>query len=208
MMTRIEIAADNIKAESRQLSARAVSGLRAATLETAELLARSKRPVLALADTGLKINKLSHKGIEQLLKQQLAAFEALVDGGAKRLEMAARATTLKGMVSGQIAVLPASRDAAVTNARKTVQIVRATGDEFGDIVKAAFVDLSPARPAHKAPVRHKKTTARKPAARKTATRKTAPRKAGAGKPQRAPSGHKGPGRPHKAVASGTAAQAA
>jgi phasin family protein len=198
MITRIEIVADNLKAESRQLTERAVSSLRAATLETAGLLVRTKRPALALADTGLKINELSHRGIERLLRQQLAAFEALVDGGAKRLETAARAPTLKALVDGQIAVLPASRDAAVKNARKTVEIVRSTGGEFGGIVREAIVDLSGRRPARKAPVRRKKAAARKPA-----VRKAAPRKAQAG-----PAARRGPGRPHKARASTAAGHAA
>ena len=197
MITRIEIVADNLKAESRQLTERAVSSLRAATLETAGLLVRTKRPALALADTGLKINELSHRGIERLLKQQLAAFEALVDGGAKRLETAARAPTLRALVDGQIAVLPASRDAAVKNARKTVEIVRSTGGEFGGIVREAIVDLS-GRPARKAPVRRKKAATRKPAVRKAASRKA----------QARPAARKGPGRPRKARAGTAAARAA
>jgi restriction endonuclease Mrr len=181
MITRIEQFADNLKAESRLLADRAVAGLRTAGLETAGLLTRTKRPVHAIADTGLKLNALSHKSIEKLLKQQVAVFDDFVEGSARRLEMAAHARSVKTLVDSQLSTLPQSRDHVVKNARKTAAIVRDTGDAFSHLVKDVVVDISSARkPARKKaagrPAARKKAPGRKPAARKTAAKKTAAKK--------------------------------
>lgn len=186
MITRIEQFADNLKAESRMLADRAVAGLRTAGLETAGLLIRTKRPVHAIADTGLKLNTLSHKSIEKLLKQQVAALDDVIDGSAHRLEMAARARSVRTLVDGQISALPKTRTHAVKNAKKTVALVRETGDAFGDLLKDVVVDISSARkPARKKaaarPAPRKKAPARKPAAKKTAAKKRTARKASAKK---------------------------
>jgi len=182
MMNRIEKFADNLKAESRLLADRAIKGMRSAGLETAELLTKSKRPVHAIADTGLKLNNLSHKSIEKLLKQQVAALDDVIDGGARRLEMAARARTVRTLIDGQISTLPKTRDHAVKNAKKTVTLVRETGDALGDLVKDVVVDISSARkPGRKKaaarPAARKKAPGRKPAAKKTAAKKRTVRKA-------------------------------
>ena len=182
MMTRIEQLADNLKAESRMLADRAVAGLRSAGLETAELLTKSKRPVHALADSGLKLNNIAHKSVEKLLKQQVAVLDDILDGGARRLETAARARTIRTLVDGQISTLPKTRKHAVKNARKTVTLVRETGDAVGDLFKDVVVDISSARkPAPKKapgrPAARKKAPGRKPAAkRKTTARKASAKK--------------------------------
>jgi hypothetical protein len=194
MMNRIEQIAGNLKAESRMFADRAVEGLRAAGLETAGLISRTKTPVHAFADTGLKLNALSHKSIEKLLKQQVASLEDLIDGSARRLEMAARAKSVRTLFEAQISSLPKSRDHAVKNAKKTVAIVRDTGDAISELVKDAVEDISASarpgrKPARKAAGRPaaKKAAGRKPAARKTAAKKApakkaATRKSNAGRP--------------------------
>ena len=185
MMNKIEQLADNLKAESRMLADRAVAGLRTAGLETAGFIAKTKGPVHMIADAGLKLNALSHKSIEKMVKQQVVVLDDLIDGSARRLEMAARAKTVKTLVEGQMATLPKSRDHALANARKTVAIVRDTGDAFGDLFKDVVVDISSVRKGKKKvarrPAAKQKAAGRKPAARKPAAKKTVARKAPAKK---------------------------
>jgi len=171
MMNRIEKFADNLKSESNQLAGRAIAALRAAGLETAGLIARTKGPVNTFGETGLKLNNLSHKSIEKLLKQQVSALEDLIDGSADRLKMAAKADDVQSLIEGQVSSLPKTRDMAVSNAKKTVSIMRDTGDAFGDLFKDAVVDISSARPG----------TRKKAPAKKRATRKTTAKKAGSKK---------------------------
>lgn len=193
MMNKIEQLAENIKAESRMMADRAVAGLRNAGLETADMISRTKGPVHAFADTSLKLNALSHKSIEKLMKQQVAMFDDLIDGSARRLEMAARAKSVKTLVEAQIASLPKSRDHALANARKTVALVRDTGDAVSDLLKDVVVEISKSRPVRK-PARKKaagrpaakKAPARKPRAKKAVARKTTARKAPSRKAVAAP----------------------
>ena len=185
MINRIEKLADTVKTESRQLADRAIKGLRTAGLETAGIISKTKKPVHAIAETGLKLNTLSHKSIEKLVKQQVATIDDLIDGSAERLEKAARARTMRTLVEGQISTLPQARKHAVKNAKKTVTLVRETGDAFGDLFKDVVVDISSARkPAAKKKTAGRKKTAaskkakgRKPAAKKTAAKKRVARKA-------------------------------
>jgi len=175
MMNRIEQFADTLKTESLQLADRAISGLRSASMDTAKLISRTKGPVHAFGDTGLKLNNLSHKSIEKLLKLQVAALDDLIDGSAHRLEMAAKSKDVKTLVKAQVNALPKSREHAMANARKTVTLVRDTGDAFGDLFKDVVVDISSARSAKKAPAR-KRPAAKKAAAKKRSTKKTAAKK--------------------------------
>jgi len=184
MMNRIEQFTDNLKSESRLMADRAVAGLRTAGLETAGFISWTKRPVHAVADTTLKLNALSHKSIEKLLKQQVKMLDDLIDGSAGRVEMAAKAKDVKSLFEKQVSSLPKSRDHAVKNARKTMTLVRDTGDAFGDLFKDVVVDIS-STGSKKAPARKKTTakkattkkrTARKAGAKKTTARKTAAKK--------------------------------
>lgn len=168
MILNIEKFAESVKSESRMLADLAVASLRQATLETAGFVAKSKAPIKVVADTSLKLNNASHKTIEKLLKAQANAFEDLVDGSSRRLEMAARAKTFKGLFEEQVAALPAARDTAIGNARKTVEIVRSSGDQLSGIVRGALEE----KPAKKAPARRKATSKR------TTTRKTSAKKSG------------------------------
>ena len=168
MIVNIEKFARDLRSEYSLLADRAVQRLRDVTLETAELVSKGKSPIRKLADTGIKLNRLSHESIEKLVQRQAAFVEGTLDDGARRLEMAARADSIKVLFGDQIARLPESRDFAVTNARETLEIVRGTGTEISDIVRGAIKDLS-AKPAPKRATR--KAAPKKTRGRKKTTRK-------------------------------------
>lgn len=173
MIVNIEKFARDLRSEYSLLADRAVQRLRDVTLETAELVSKGKGPIRRLADTSIKLNRISHEGVERLVKRQAAFVEGTLDDGARRLEMAARADSIKVLLGDQIARLPESRDFAVSNARETIEIVRGTGTEISHIVRGALKDLSeqpePKRVTRKAAP--KKTRGRKKTAGRTA-RKT------------------------------------
>jgi hypothetical protein len=172
MMNKIEKIADNLKTETRMIADRAIASMRTAGLETAGLISKTKRPVHAIADTSLKLNALSHKSFEKMVKQQVAALDDLIDGSVHRIEMAAKAKSVKALVDGQISTLPKTRKHAVKNAKKTVALVKDTGDAFGDLFKDVVVDISSARKGGK-PVAKKKAAGRPAGKKKAATRKAA-----------------------------------
>lgn len=141
MIAKIEKLARDLRADYGQMADKALEKIRAATLDTADLIAKTKDPVRKIADTGLKLNRISHKGVEKLVKSQARFVESTIDDGARRLELAAGAESLRALFGDQIATLPQSRERALTNARKTIDVVRDTGDEFGGVLKITLGEL-------------------------------------------------------------------
>ena len=70
MIDKIEKLARDLRADYGLVADKALNKIRAATLDTADLIARTKDPVRKIADTGLKLNRISHKGVEKLMKSQ------------------------------------------------------------------------------------------------------------------------------------------
>jgi hypothetical protein len=207
MMNKIEKIADNLKTETRMIADRAIASMRTAGLETAGLLTKTKGPVHAIADTSLKLNTLSHKSFEKMVKQQVAALDDLIDGSAHRIEMAAKAKTVKALVDGQISSLPKTRKHAVKNAKKTVALVKDTGDAFGDLFKDVVVDISSARKGGK-PVAKKKAAGRPAAKKKAAGRPAGKKKAATRKAAAKPAAKKRAARKAPAKAAAPEQQAA
>jgi phasin family protein len=141
MIAKIEKLARDLRADYGQIAGKALDKIRAATLDTADLIAKTKDPVRKIADTSLKLNRISHKGVEKLVKTQARFVESTIDDGSRRLELAAKADSLRALFGDQIATLPQSRERAMTNARKTIDVVRDTGDEFGGVLKVTLGEL-------------------------------------------------------------------
>ncbi len=178
MIAKIEKIAENLKLESRRIRHDAVARVRAFVLETAGAVARVKEPVRYFGSTGLKINDISHKSMAKLLKAQLTGLEDLVEGGAQRLQLAANANSFEDLVKGQIDAIPATRSRAMAHARRTLEIVRDTGDELTGVVKGTMAGAPKAAKkvtARRKPATRKKAATRKPVA-KTAARKAPARK--------------------------------
>jgi len=141
MIAKIEKLARDLRADYGQMANKALEKIRAATLDTADLIAKTKDPVRKIADTSLKLNRISHKGVEKLVRTQARFVESTIDDGTRRLELAARADSLRALFGDQIATFPQSRERALANARKTIDVVRDTGDEFGGVLKGTFGEL-------------------------------------------------------------------
>lgn len=141
MIDKIEKLARDLRTDYGLVADKALDKIRATTLDTADLVAKTKQPVRKIADTGIKLNRISHRGFEKLVKAQARFFEATIDDGAKRLEMAARADSLRTLFGDQIATIPASRERTFANARKSIDVVRDTGDEIGDVLKGTVGEL-------------------------------------------------------------------
>ena len=171
MITKIEQLARNVRAEYGTLANRAIKRIRNATLDTADMVASSRTPVRKFTDAGLQINRISHKGLEKLVKQQAHFVDSAIEGSARRLELAARADSLRALVGDQISMLPKSRHWAVLNARKTIEIVKDAGDEIGGVLRATVA--VPAKTRKTTAKKTRRTTAKKAGARKTTRKATA-----------------------------------
>jgi len=195
MITKIEQLARNVRAEYGTLANRAIKRIRTATLDTADMVASSRKPVRKFTDAGLQINRISHKGLEKLVKQQAHFVDSAIEGGARRLELAARADSFRALVGDQISMLPKSRHWAVLNARKTIEIVKDAGDEIGDVLRATVATpaaktrktrktrktAGKTRTTRKATSKTRRPAAKKAAAKKRTAKKRVAKKASAKK---------------------------
>jgi hypothetical protein len=146
MIAKIEQFARQFRLEAGQRADAVLSSLRKATENTADFIASGKTPIRKLADTGIKLNRVSHKGFEKLVRNQASLLEGTLDDGAARLKLAARADSFRALVGDQLASLPSSRERTIGTARKSLDIVVDTGTEIRGIVQGAIGDLRPARP--------------------------------------------------------------
>ncbi len=135
MITRIEKLARDVRAEYGTIATRTIKRIRAATLDTADMIDGSRKPVRKITEAGLRINRISSKGVEKLVKQQATFVDSAIEAGAHRLELAARADSFRALIGDQISMLPNARHWAVLNARKTIAIVKDTGDEIGGVLR-------------------------------------------------------------------------
>ena len=130
MIRKIEKFARDLKVEYGLRADRALSTIREATIDTAELIRSGKSPIRKFADTGLKLNRITSKSVDKLVRNQVHFVEGTLDDGARRLKMAARAHNVRDLVGDQIATLPATRERTLGSARKTIDIIKLTGTDF------------------------------------------------------------------------------
>jgi hypothetical protein len=146
MIRKIEKFAHDLKVEYGIRADRALSTLREATIDTAELIKSSKSPIRKFADTGLKLNRITSRSVDRLVRNQVHLVEGTLDDGARRLKMAARANTVRDLIGDQIASLPASRDRTIGSARKTIDIFKLTGTDLRGVVTEVIGDIRDSAP--------------------------------------------------------------
>ena len=146
MIRKIEKFARDLKVEYGLRADRALSTIREATIDTAELIKSGKSPVRKFADTGLKLNRITSRSVDKLVRNQVHFVEGTLDDGARRLKMAARANSVRDLVGDQIASLPASRDRTIGSARKTIDIIKLTGTDLRGVVTEVIGDIKVSAP--------------------------------------------------------------
>jgi phasin family protein len=163
---------DNVVVRARDLADGTVDELRSATLDVAGKVSGTKGSIHDLGTRGLKLNEITFRYLDKLIKLQLKFVEGSIEEGAKRLKTAANADTFVSLFKDQVQLLPMTRERIVKNARETMGLVLETRDDVVAVFKP--VAKKPARKvAAKAPA---KKAARKPAAKK-AVRKAPAKKA-------------------------------
>ena len=166
---------------------------RSAAESTAQVIQMAKTPVRNVARTCIKINDITHKGITRLVKVQAKAIERSVEAGAARLELAARAPSVRDLVKTQLELLPHTRARLKGDLRDTWTVVTETGSEFGALFSWNQPEMkgtptskrkSKAKTTRK-PRAKKAAASKKPATRKPASSSKATRKGKAGRRQAA-----------------------
>lgn len=141
----------------------AVDSVRGTAQKAAKRVAAVRTPVKTLAEATGRLNDLSHRYVEQLVRQQVQTLEGILTDGAERLERVARADNLKTLVADQAELLSASRERLKRDLKATWAIAASTGREIGAVAVETYAQLI-----------HGAKTVSKPAAKRASAR---PRKA-------------------------------
>ena len=83
----------------------------------------------------------SHRYVAQLVKQQLHNLEGVIEDGAERLGIAAKAKDFRGLIAEQAKRYPASRKRLGQDLKATWALTADTGRELGSIASQTYAQL-------------------------------------------------------------------
>ncbi len=166
MILQIENSLSRASELTRDRFASVVEGARSGTESVANRVTSRKQSVHQLSELGLKLTKVGHQTADKLLKQQAKLVEGQLELIAKRLNAAAKARDLRGLIKSQLPLLPEGGSRIVSETRATVNTFVDAGSEVRGILKATVSELTGKKPARK-PAR-KKATTKKAGAKKSA----------------------------------------
>ena len=146
-----------------------VSGARQQTEQAAGRVKKGKKPVKTLSRMGQELSSISHRATTKVVKSQTRLIENQLDAFAGRLNTAANATSVRGLVTDQIRLFPENAAQLVEDSRNTIAAVAEAGGEVRQLFAGTLSELRGARTTSqkKAPAK----PAAKKAARKTAKKK-------------------------------------
>ena len=171
MKLQIENSISRIADKARGRYFELLKGARLQTENVAGTVSKGKGPVKTVSKLSLKLSVVSHKATDKVLKQQARMVENQIDAIATRLHAAASATDIRDLVGTQIRLIPVNATRFANDARDTLSIVTAAGQEVGKLVKGTVAELR----GKSQPKKAVKKTAKK-ASKKKAVAKKAPAK--------------------------------
>ncbi|MEM6640305.1 MAG: phasin family protein [Pseudomonadota bacterium] len=140
----------------------------------AEWVARGRKPLHVVTESGLRLNTISHKSVARLVNVQAEMIEGTLEAVAKRLETAANANSVSELVNEQVALLPATRDRLTGDVRKALDVLSDTGDDLRDLFTETVRDF---RSDSESAVEEAVTTAKRTANRTKRKASTAAKRA-------------------------------
>ena len=168
MNPQIENAISRIFDQAQSRYSDMITGARQRTGNAAGKITKGKKPVKTLSKMGLKLNAVSHRTADKVLRQQVKAVNSQIDITATRLRNAADARSVRQLVADQVRMIPENAALFAGNARETVSIVAAAGSEVGSILKNTVAEFRGVKSATHA--RRSNTTKQPAAPRKTAAK--------------------------------------
>jgi Phasin protein len=100
-----------------------------------------RAPMQIVAEAGRRVNDASHRYVAQLVKQQLHNLEGVIEDGAERLSLAAKAKDFRGLIAEQAKRYPASRARLGQDLKATWALTADTGRELGSIASQTYAQL-------------------------------------------------------------------
>lgn len=176
MFNRVNKLANEALNQSKTVAETMVGVSRAAAKGTAQLMFKAKKPLRDVARTSVRLNKISHQSVEKLVKVQAKAIERSVDAGAARLELAARAPTLKALINQQVSLMPETRKRLQGDLRNTWEIFVEAGTEIGSTFRSAKPAAVRKQAKRKSKSKKRATAVKRTAKKRAKTTKSTPRR--------------------------------
>ena len=180
MNMKLENSISRIAEQARGRYYALLNGARQRTENAAGTVTKGKGPVKTVSRFGLKLTAISHKTVDKVLRQQARMADHQIDAFSSRLHAAAKATDIRDLVGTQMRLIPENASRFASDARDTLSIVAAAGQEVSQIVKGTVAELRGKAPVKKAAKKTAKKTVKK-AARKAPAKKVTATKAPAKK---------------------------
>jgi phasin family protein len=153
-------AADTVRQNVHAYRHSAVEKARRRVQQAAKAMAAARNPLGTLVNATGRFNDLSHETVAQLVRQNGATLESLIDGGIERLKDLAQAEDLKSFIRKQVELTPAVRDRVASDLGQLWSIARHTGRELGTLASDTYAELVYGVPTRAAPARNRKPTRR------------------------------------------------
>lgn len=197
MNHRTDSTVDRIADRARDRYQSLINDARSQTVQAAGRVRETKRPVQKLSSLGIELSNISHRATRNVLRSQTRLVEHQLDALAGRLHAAARATSIRDLVRGQIRLIPENASRLIEDTRQTLSAVASAGGEVRNVVsdavvqirrsdepKAAAATAATAAPAAQTAARPAAKVVRKKAPRRKTAKKTAKAAAQARKPRK------------------------
>ncbi|MEM9403984.1 MAG: phasin family protein [Pseudomonadota bacterium] len=177
---------DRLTDKARDQFENIVSGARHQTEQAAGRVKKGKKPVKTLSRMGQELSSISHRATTKVVKSQARLIENQIDAFAGRLNTAAHATSVRGLVSDQIRLFPENAAQFVEDTRNTIAAVAEAGGEVRQLFSGTLSELRgtttsvPKKaPAKKVAKKTAKTTSKKRISKKAAAATKAAKKTAA-----------------------------
>jgi hypothetical protein len=129
------------KQQFQAVAGQSVTVARGALVKGADLLAGTASSTRKAVETVIQANTYALAKAKDLVEAELDTLAVATALGAKRLKAAGEAADLDALVKGQIALLPESRDAALAEAKKYLEMYFAAKAEIDAVVQKNVIAL-------------------------------------------------------------------
>lgn len=164
MSERLAEMTSEVRDQAGELAAKAADAARGTVDRAAHSVAAAKAPITTLAHAGLKLNKLAHDYVQQVVSHQARMLTGVVTDSAERLRRLAKADSIQGAYADQVEYFDVTRERVSRDAKQALEIVVGAGRQVTDLATqtyAEFVRAPKSKAKAKARTQRARATARK-----------------------------------------------
>lgn len=134
-------AAGKVRQNVQSYRQAAADKARTGVSQAAKVMAATRTPVDTLVSATQRLNDLTHDAFGQLLRQNGATLDGLINGGVGRLKDLAQAEDLKSFMRQQVALNAAVRARVSRDVEQLWALASRTGRDIGELASETYAEL-------------------------------------------------------------------